>query len=176
MDFSFLTRRLEEHWNSFEAVGNACGVSFHPKVGEGRLLTFIKLQAGTQHLSGGSGGARKGWGGRETLDREMEMLPKSRFVDYMAVNKLVLRRLWDMVESCPSVIVVIIPGFSSNPGNRNRYWKKNLLSAWRAWLQVTFTSEHLAMRTEKSVFMLFVSLAVGSGWELSRAIEQVLHL
>lgn len=81
-----------------------------------------------------------------------------------------------MVESCPSVIVVIIPGFSSKPGNRNRYWKKSLLSAWKTWQQVTFTSEHLTRRTEKSVFMLFASLAVGSRWEFSCAIEQVLHL
>lgn len=91
-DFSFLTRRLTEHWNNFEAVGNACGVSFHSEVGE---FPDLHSAAGWHlaHVWGQWKSQVALWDGSDRLDMEIETLPKSKFADYMGANNLVLRRL-----------------------------------------------------------------------------------
>lgn len=102
--FSFLTEMLKEHQSKFEGVGNVCGVSFLSEVVEGRLL-FIQLQIGTWHMSGGRGRARQDWDNTDIVDMKIEMLPKSKFADYMAANNLVLR---GRLESSFLVIVIIM--------------------------------------------------------------------
>lgn len=77
---------------------------FSLKLWRGGSYSFSCILA-LSTMSGSSGRARQDWDNSDIVDMEIEMLPKSKFADYMAANNLVLR---SRVESSFLVIVIII--------------------------------------------------------------------